>query len=269
MAALTRRRHEPRWAPPAIRWDDAHHLVVTARLQQGAALHPWWPAPLDGLLASAARTQRLGLNRGAVDHHVEPIPLARWTGTAGLNNRWVYAATCARPVGVVDEEVHWWHSRLDLDEAARMCGPLPVVREMGRWRSWRMPLPVVVCAELQWHAAGDPAEVRRLLDQLVQIGKARGQGEGRVLRWTVDDHGPADPDADELRWTAEGTVARPFPLRAARWLGVPDDVDVVAGVYRPPYWRGLHDPDGSGRHAWQDVIAPWVTRPAEVDDAAA
>jgi hypothetical protein len=247
---------------------DARTVEVTATLQQGAALPLWWPAPLDGILAAAARRARLGRGYGiSVDHHREDLPLCAIStrGYLGRTRRGdVWAATCATPDSDAVEDVHWWHGRsLDARGAARVSDdPLPANTEVGRWKPLRIPLVVTATRTLRWRALGDPDRIRALLAAVPAIGKKRSQGEGMVLDWQVDDAGP--PDARQVCWLDDGRIARPFPARYDRWLGV-DTPDVVPHAARPPYWRApQRERDGGGfERRWPLVIAPWTVRPEQ------
>jgi len=243
---------------------DARLIRVTADLAHGAVLDPRWPLPLDGILASAVRRELHGdLYGGVRDLHVHPLPLAAWTRGAGA--RWWWLASCAA-WPEAGEELRYWHRRVPHAQAERVTGDLlpPQIYEgHGRYRAYRMPLVVTLAARLEWMACGDPAAIRALLETVWCVGKKRSQGEGEVLRWTVDDLGAADPLA--VMWHADGRISRPVPARAAAALGL-DDPDTTAGAYRPPYWRPPEDhgqPGGDGPFArqWQEVIAPWTMRP--------
>lgn len=233
-----------------------HRLVrVTARLQSGVVLPSVFPAPLDGVLASAARRETLGGAYGSVvDHHTVRLPLRRIRD--GLGARWVWAATCARPDPGAVEETRWWNKRFDTMEAERIVAKLPANTDVGRTKAEHVPLTVTVTARLTWHAIGDPAEIERLLGLVPSVGKKRAQGEGHVLSWQVDDLG--EPDLASIVWAEDGHPGRPLPARAAPLLGL-DAPDTIGHQYRPPYWRPPLTPDGRTRESPQ-VIAPWVTR---------
>jgi hypothetical protein len=247
-----------------IRAADAAPLEVTAHLQQGAALPTWFPAPLDGILAAAARRQRLGRGYGTVeDHHREDLPLCmiRRDGHLGRSRRGdVWAATCAVPSDAI-QDVHWWHGRsLDIQGAARVARTVPANAEVGRWKAVRIPLIVTATRTLTWRAIGDPDGVRALLDQIQSVGKKRGQGEGVVTAWDVRVDGDS-LDLDRICWQDDRHIARPFPARYAGLLGV-DDYDLVPHAVRPPYWRPPERSSSRGfERCWPATIAPWTVRP--------
>lgn len=248
----------------AVPLPEARLVRVTARLAHGAVVDPRWPLPLDGILSSAARRRLHGdLYGGQRDLHVHPLPLAAWRKGAGA--RWWWLASCAAWAGA-EEELRYWHRRVPHAAAEMVTGSLlpPMIYEgHGRYRAYRTPLVVTVAPALEWTAAGDPDQVRDLLGDVWQAGKKRSQGEGRVLSWEVRDLGPACADSPDpaVMWHPDGRISRPVPARAAPLLGL-DAPETTGGAYRPPYWRPPQDgePGGMSRQ-WQEVIAPWTTRP--------
>lgn len=254
--------------PRGVPLSGAHRMRAEATVQSGYSATGHWPLLLDGILAAAAHRRRLGEHYGGdVDHHTETLPLCR--ATAGAGKQWWWMATSGHPVdrpdGLDGTDVRWWHRRVAHDRALDVCGPhVPVtIREAARLKTWRMPQPITVCSRVEWRAVGDPAGVKDLLGDVESLGAKRGQGEGAVVRWRVEDLGPAGDDA--ARWVAWawGGVSRPIPARCAAEIGA-GHADVIPGVVRPPYWRPPQtgrDGGGFGR-GWRDVIAPWATRGA-------
>jgi hypothetical protein len=233
-------------------------LRVTAHLSHGAVLPTVFPAPLDGILAAADRRRRLSV--GTVDHHVVCLPLVSTASIYGgpFGKQWVWAATCARWDGE-DTDLRWVHQRWDPSDAERVVQRLPVHPEVGATKPWRIPVTATVTDRLTWTALGDPDGVRDLLDWRVGVGKRRGVGEGEVTRWEVSDAGP--PDWEAIWWTSEGNPARPLPVRAADYLGIPDPPTVPHQI-RPPYWRAAQTtvPGGGFARAPREVIAAWIQR---------
>lgn len=247
-----------------VRWPDARLMTVTARMRQGAVLHPDWPAPLDGLLASASRRRRLGEGYGSVhDPHTEDLPLARWPPReAASGGAWLWLASCAIVPDGAREDVHYWHRRFDHAAAEQAAGsrlPPMVYEAHGRYRAYRTPLAVTVTPVLTWRAIGTPDAVADLLAGVWCTGKKRSQGEGEVLGWEVADDG--EPDLQAVLWRPGGLISRPVPARHAAVLGVPAAQE-VPGAYRPPYWRPPPGPaEGKFSRQWAPVLAPWTATP--------
>lgn len=279
--------------PKAVHVDACRTLRVTAVLAHGAVLPTMFPAPLDGVLEAAARRRVLGdarweepvapdrallegrsqaYRQGAkgapaavadYDRHYRrpPLPLARTAKHTGCGSRWVWAATCAAWPDGAEEDVRWFHGRSDLDTpaAAEAVGQVPANTEVGRYKPTRLPAVATVTGTLEWWCLGDQRGVAALLGDVDALGKHARMGEGRVLRWQVEDVG--DPDWARIQWTATGTVARPFPARLAAWLGVDGPDTVMVEAYRPPYWRPAQESQGGFARPLKEVIAPWVKRP--------
>jgi hypothetical protein len=239
---------------------------VIARLQSGVLMHHDWPLPLDAVLAAAMRRQRLDVRYGAaVDHHAENIPIVvcKKSGWKHLRidtgAQWWHLASCAAPVGAAAEDVRWWHKRFNGMEAIDLGVRVPTSAldgKIGRYRAWRTPEVVTVCAALEWVAIGDPAAISDVLSGVRQLGRNRSMGEGLVLDWDVIDIG--DPDPLQVIWR-DGMIGRPIPARCAPSLGVPD-CDITRAPIRPPYFRAPQRDPGSGGFAriLPEVIAPWT-----------
>lgn len=245
-----------------VRWPEARLVRVSAELRHGVAVPTRWPAMLDGILATAARRQRLGAHYGSiVDHHLEDLPLARWEQHCG--SRWCWAATAAELPDEAAEDVRWWHKRsLDSLRAEIMVDKLPANTDVGAIKAWRMPRVITIVGRLHWWACGDPAGIESLLRTVHQIGDGRSSGEGVVTGWTVEDHGTADRESRQrIVATTDGHPARPWPARAAEGLGF-TGADVVEHTVRPPYWRAPQTTlaDGGFARVLPEVIAPWATK---------
>ena len=238
--------------------DRCRLLRVTATTPHGAVLPSVFPAPLDGILASSARSRLLGSSR-PVDHHVVDLPLAstRFIRGQPWGNQWVWAASCAMWRGS-ETDLRYVHQRWDDAAGERVViDRLPASTDVGRYKPWRIP----VVAELTWWAIGDRDGVADLLDWRVGVGKRRGSGEGVVTAWVVEDAGPAD--LDRILWTDSQSPARPIPARTQvlASLGLPAAVETVPHQIRPPYWRAAQttEPGAFGR-APREVLAPWISR---------
>lgn len=241
----------------SVPFAECRLVEVTAHLQAGAALTGLFPAPLDGILATAERRRILGPVYGSeVDHHTVKLPLCRTPTSMGCGAQWVWAATAAQGAGTTD--VHWMHGRFDDAPAERVVDRLPAATDVGRYKAHRKPVVVTVTSSLTWWCLGVPELVAELLAGVVSIGARTGAGEGYVLGWDVADRGEAD--WDPICWQ-DGRIARAFPARMAGWLGVAAP-EVVAAQIRPPYWRAAHTPErGRFARSPREVIAPWTARP--------
>ncbi|GAA5033207.1 hypothetical protein GCM10023317_84930 [Actinopolymorpha pittospori] len=203
-------------------------MRVRAYLAAGIAQAAPWGIALDGLLASELWAEQKASCRAAGRGYVRALetdnppdldlPLARCQPKEGP---WHWAATCAHPDqdhGRVD--VHTWTGRVDARALEQVATGLPktVSGRQGRYRARRMPLLVTPCSSVTWHAVGDVARVRELMEPIASIGKKRSTGEGHVLRWEVT---PA-PNLDELaagHLHPDDTLGRTVPDACRRLLG--------------------------------------------------
>lgn len=250
----------------SLRCEDARLVRVTADLRSGVAIGPGpWPLMLDGILAAAARRQRLGEQYGAVrDPHVECLPLVSTArvGRPWSPSRWVWLASAATwPEQDPPRETRYRHRRgWSIRDAEDARVESPTTPDVGRWKPWRLPSTVLIVPTLTWWCVGDPERIRGLLDTVPAIGAGHHTGEGAVHRWTVASAGPADW-ATVLR-TEDGYPARPIPIRHAATLGVPTAESTIVDTYRPPYWRPLATTAGGVPSlAPVEVIAPWTRIP--------
>lgn len=257
MVRVTRSRRR-KWMLPS----ECRTLKVVATVPHGAVLPIWFPAPLDGILASASRNRRLsGRSQESrdADHHVEELPLTAVRGPVDIGAQWVWAASCAQWDDHGTDLRHV-HQRWDTRAAETVVDVMPATPEVGRFKQWRIPIVAAVTDTLTWWCVGDQERVADLLDWRVAVGKKRAVGEGEVTRWEVTNEGP--PDLDRVLWTPGGAIARPVPARAAASLGVPGCDTIPISAVRPPYFHVAPTGSGPFGRAPRDVIAPWVSREA-------
>lgn len=212
-------------------------MQITAHMAGGVATaHPWGLA-LDGLLAAQLWRDHAATSDPATLQWPSqtdtppdlPLPLHRCT-TAG--ELWHWSATCAYTDAPASIEVRRWTARLDHAALETLTATLPknLSPSKGRYRTRQMPLFVTLTNRLTWRAVGDPSQVADLLSPISAIGKKRSQGEGRVLRWTVE---PIDIDPwDAGHLHPDQSLGRPVPACCAGAL--PDSPTMLAGI-RPPY----------------------------------
>lgn len=162
-------------------------LNVTAILANGyVATDPWSPS-LDAILAWAVLRELYGedlLNREpSRDGIIEPaLPLLR----VGDGEDWHYA--CSSPIAGGAEWIGRTHKRFD-DQHAPAYLDYPKAKRVntasGRYKNYRMPHSRVLASSVLWCCIGVQDRVAELLATIDAIGKLRGAGHGRVLRWEV------------------------------------------------------------------------------------
>lgn len=184
------------------------------------------PLTLDGLLARMVVDEAMrgaSLDRGAPGPYVLPVPL-RLVWTDPDTDMPLWAANHFRPVGGSVKSVHYWHRRMIRPDLGHVPGKRrpKVDGRAGRYKEIRMPLPTENARRWAADCIGDPAEVARLLERCVALGKRR---LARVLQWHVV------PIDGEFRFT------RPVP---AGYVGTPQDgASLRYGGWTPPYWPGV------------------------------
>lgn len=193
---------------------------VRARLASGIASGDGWGPSLDGIVASIVwqdfKAERLAAGeippRG-LDPDVDPedldLPFARVDADEG----WYWAATCGFPEQLLDEpEIRYWATRPDQRDLAQMAArpPASIPDRQGQTRSQLMPIPVLMCSSMVWHALADPLGLKVILDEVLSIGKRRGVGEGEILYWSVEEV-DIDPFAASHLFP-DGSLGRPTPV---------------------------------------------------------
>lgn len=240
--------------------DTCRTVKVTARLRHGVVIPTRFPAPLDGILASAARTRRLGVDHD-VDHHVEPLPLTGTLRSGWGHQRWVWAATCAHIPPTATTDVRHIHRRTWAEIEASSVGitgdKVPATPEVGQYKAMRIPVVATNILDVEWWCVGNPDRIGDLLADVTGIGKKVNIGEGDIVRWTVTDVGA--PDTDAVMWHPDGRISRPVPVRHADRLGVTGCDTETVDAYRPPYFRAAMS--DTGRRQPVEVIASWTVHP--------
>lgn len=104
----------------------------------------------------------------------------------------------------------------------------------GRWRAWKIPVPVVPASYVQWTAIGEKEQLRRILTQHESLGHRRQTGEGRVIRWEIES--TSQESAGHLH--LDGSLGRPL-LEECLTVYNQDPKTHTQGLIgiRPPYWH--------------------------------
>jgi len=103
--------------------------------------------------------------------------------------KWYYAASFAQWSEPVAEMTDYWNKRFDqqysdiVDFGGRRG---KVLVEQGKYRAYHMPMFTRHALTVTWYAVGNIEAITKLLRFMPYIGKKTAQGEGEVLRWTVE-----------------------------------------------------------------------------------
>lgn len=208
-------------------------LQITAHLAGSIALARPEDVALDGLLAAQVLRRffgndfyllpdpkevlffaRLPLDmRGQPGAHVAAMQTGDvWQSAAqGVKDEslWYWACSAAQAT-VKGRDTQYWNKRFDtqaaLSDSIDFGGRVEkIIIENGQYKAYHMPLPTLVTDALCWYAYGDRDELLDLLSPIAAIGKKRAQGNGAVLRWSVE---PMAEDCSEWRG---GMLMRPIP----------------------------------------------------------
>lgn len=220
---------------------DLVPVRVVAELASGVGSTSGWGPGLDGIVASELWARHKGAQIAAgedpvgLDPNRDPEDLDLPFARVECATSWYWASTCGYPDGRDPHpEVRYWTGRADQQELAVLAAnpPASIPDRQGRLRSRVMPLPVLMCRRMVWHAIADPSQLREILPRVRAIGKKRGCGEGEVRKWTVDEV-DIDPFA-AAHLHPDGTLGRPTPIEAlGEQPGVRTGARAVLGV-RPP-----------------------------------
>ena len=192
---------------------------VVAELASGVGATSGWGPSLDGIVASqmwAERKEELlaaGEEPAGLDPERDPedldLPFARVEYAEG----WYWASTCGYPDELDPRpEVRYWTGRADQAALAVLADspPAAIPDRQGRLRSRVMPLAVLMCRRMVWHAVADPVRLQQVLGPVRAIGKKRGCGEGEVRSWIVEPVDICPFAAAHLH--PDGTLGRPTPI---------------------------------------------------------
>jgi hypothetical protein len=193
------------------------------------------------------RAKEIFAERGwEIPRSVHMLPLAVW-GHGLKSGLWVYASSYAFPDDPWEYDMVYWARRENTEQIVRWVdeGNLPKHLHLGKgpYRSYYMPLPVIVAPALTWYVRGDPEEIERLLREAPYIGKKRSQGHGRVSRWIVEED-----ERDRSVWDGD-RLMRPIPAELLELMGIEGEFEYGYYAYRPPY----HDPRNFTRCAMSGV----------------
>jgi hypothetical protein len=223
-------------------------MVVTAFLQQGVVYDVRHGIALDGLLASALRSNEAQGTPGSLldgglaldEPQTWELPLEACEASQGL---WHWLATSGLPTDSEGKPVplipdpHRLLQTLDERRASQIAirQPQHVGGSRGRFRQRVTPVLSIPAAKIVWHAVGDLAQVESLLTVLGSIGGRRGSGEGAVIKWSVEQAKPED--INRFGHThPNGTQGRPLPEECIRSLGKVSKEFAPAGL-RPPMFH--------------------------------
>lgn len=232
-------------------------LCITAYVAGSIALARPEDLSLDGLLAyqvlrkhfgdefytlpdpkEELRFARLPLEmRGKPSKKIEAMQTGDiWQSRTVQDDSCWYHACSSAQIAVKGRDTQYWNKRFDtqaelskhLDFGGRVE---KILIEQGRYKAYHMPLPTMVTDKVVWYAVGDSEQIADFLCPIMAMGKKRVQGNGHVLRWTIE---PMAEDYSEWR---DGVLMRPIPGPLAHSM-TPLDMQHIA--YRAPQWHPMN-----------------------------
>lgn len=215
-------------------------LRIRAYMQDGRVAGGDPALPLDSMLAFASVVRDYGdryFNDLTNKVAIQPgLPLDR----RGQGQDWYWACSINQSQPVAEYVVHW-HKRFDDEHIAYLAPSAKKVETgSGRYRGYRMPMPILLFDYLEWFAVGDAARVRDLCRLLTHVGKKSSQGFGPVAEWEVI------PWSEDWSCWRDGQPMRPIPVSDLP-AGAPAGLAAAVRGIRPPYW---HTP------AWRRCLLP-------------
>jgi len=202
-------------------------LEVRAHLM-GRVSMPHGPLAIDALLAATVCGRAALPPAFSVEEmHPVEIPVAR--EPAGRFHLASFSVGRFERFGP-----RWINRRFPIAEAQALAGPK--LRRIniagGPCKSYRIPLEAGHTEHdvLRWFLLGDRERVTDLLGDVHHLGKRRGVGLGRVLRWEVE---PVEPWSGFPVVSPEGRALRTLPLN---WPGL-TEIEPGYRTLTYPYWN--------------------------------
>jgi hypothetical protein len=201
-------------------------LHIMAIMGSPVAAGSGYDVHLDSLL-SAAVLNLHPCSPKYTDNMVVSLPLKLlW-----LHDGWpLWAASDIIPENHIGAGREYWHKRYP-ESRIGFAKKRNANTSAGRYREYRVPMPVNHAEQMTAYAIGNRDEVQRLLDgYATHIGKKASYGYGRVLKWVVREVELPESEAVD-------TICRnrSIPAEYARSIGINGGLLPAAG-WTPPYW---------------------------------
>lgn len=199
--------------------------------------------PLDGILAAAVMRDLpyAVTSKWPTATRDEPwlldldLPLAKWEVPYAepchprLRNArglvWGWSASYAHADWIAHTSVEV-RKRVAIDDMVRWSAAPDVDVAAGRFKAHDLRLAARIARRLEWYAVGDEREIERLLrEHITAVGRKVGHGNGRVLRWRVE------------QWAEDWSVLRHGRLTRAMPAGFVRGMHAVRRGVRPVYWH--------------------------------
>ena len=230
----------PHFAP--VPPDGAEALEVTAHLASPPVFYE--AQPLDSLLSYSVvqiATRGRGLPERTEPYFIQ-LPLAElWRCPETCLPLW--DATQFFPLDENIDQPAFWHKRGYKPHLlkAKKGKPHNAKFREGRYKEYRMPLPLKTCLRWRAYAKGNIQDISQLLTRIQAIGKKRTQGFGRISRWEIKQVN------GDIPYVHKNALIKAFPVHAPL-PKFPPTLTFFSRYPRgwtPPYWLET---------TWQDCI---------------
>lgn len=216
---------------------DYRPLRVVAHLRAPIAMLPHDGLPLDGILEYAAFQlgwppvlQYPGFLPRLTDRDPANFVLPVKRSGHKCDPDWFWCASWACFPGGFELDRTHWNRRFDgcdpeLTEFLNFGGRRGAVGVgSGRYKSYHMPMCLIVAPRVEWYCMGAADGIAKLLREVTHLGHKRSQGYGELTRWEIH--------AMRQDWSCrrDGLPTRPLPCREGEAAGG------LVGI-RAPYWH--------------------------------
>lgn len=236
-----------------------HPLKITAQMAGSIAIARPEDIALDGILAYQVLRRHFGGEFYYLPNPQEVLYFAQlpleMRGSPEVQKLATGDVWMNTGQGIVDESLRYWscssaqiqikgygtlHWNKRFDAQASLSDYIDfggkvekVIIEQGQYKSCHMPLTVIKCDSVRWYVYGDKGGIENLLSDVPAIGKKRAQGNGTVLKWTVEQI----PE-DYSEWKS-GDLMRPIPGPIFdQSHATPLDIQHIA--FRAPQWHSAN-----------------------------
>lgn len=170
-----------------------NNLKITAELVSPIVHTGYKEFPLDSLLANAVLGQRWEnfetkdkrLTRSNIPEDLS-LPLDEFT----IGKESIYCSSFAIYNSESKEGKSFWAKHFPYEYSNLLNkreGDRKICATGGRFRSYMMPMMMIIANRIIWFVRGDKQEIRKLLFRITGIGKKCAYGYGYIAEWKIKE----------------------------------------------------------------------------------